>query len=790
MPAFGAPVKRVEDRRLLVGDGEYVDDVRQPGALHVAVVRSVYAHARIRAIRTEAAGGMPGVVAVETAASLGRLNGPFPHPTWFPPAKALQDAIHPKLRPEVIRLLADDKVRYVGEPVAIVVATSPYLADDAARTVEVDYETLPVVVDVEHALEPGTPLLNDDWGDNLAAHFVIVKGDLDAAFDAADRIVRQRIRLPRSTPTPIENRGVVAVPDRRSGGVSVWSASQQPHWLRDGLERVLGIPGDRIRVVAPDVGGGFGIKSMVYPEELIVPTIALRLGRPVRWSDTRRENFVSATHARDQVHDLEIAVRADGTILALRDRYFVDAGASNVECLVCPYNTAAHLPGPYRIPAMRLECLTVVTNKTPSAAARGAGRPEAVFAMEGILDAAADALGLDRVEIRRRNTLRADEMPYDQGILYRDGVPEVLDGGDYGACLDDALTALDADSLRRPYDEGARPGRLFGVGAAGYIEGTGVGPYESALIRIQPSGRVIVSVGPPSQGQSHETTFAQICADELGVPFADVRIVQGDTLALPWGGGTIASRTAVVVGNAVARASRGLREKVLTAAADLLEVAPADVRLEDGRITVVGSPAVGMPLGQLAARVAPGIGRLNESVGPGLDEYDGFQPPTVTYANGVHACAVEVDVETGEVEILKYVVVHDCGRLINPMVVEGQIMGGVAQGLGMALFEELIYDDEGQLQNGSLMDYGMPRATDMPPIEIHHRETPSDRNPLGIKGVGEAGAIPVAAAVISAVGSALRAVGAELREVPVTPGRVLDALDAATAREAAPVGRA
>jgi carbon-monoxide dehydrogenase large subunit len=782
MPVFGVPVKRVEDRRLLVGDGEYVDDVRQTGALHVAVVRSVYAHARLGEIRTAAAAAMPGVVAVETARSLGALNGPFPHPTWFPPAKALQDIIHPKLRPEVIRLLADDKVRYVGEPVAFVVATDAYLAADAARAVEVDYETLPVVVDPERAAEPGSPLLNDDWGDNLAAHFVVDKGDVEAAFEAADRIVRQRIHLPRSTPTPIENRGVLAVPDRRTGGVTVWSASQQPHWLRDGLERVLGIPGDLIRVIAPDVGGGFGIKSMVYPEELIVPTVALRLGRTIRWTDTRSENFVGATHARDQIHDLEIALRADGTILGLRDRYFVDAGASNVECLVCPYNTAAHLPGAYRIPAMRLECLTVVTNKTPNAAARGAGRPEAVFAMEGILDAAADALDLDRVELRRRNTLRADEMPYDQGIPYRDGVPEILDGGDYAACLDDAIAALDLAALRRPYDEGARSGRLFGVGAASYIEGTGVGPYESALIRVQPSGRVIVSVGPPSQGQSHETTFAQICAEELGVRLEDVRIVAGDTLALPWGGGTIASRTAVVVGNAIAVASRGLREKVLRAAADLLEVAPGDVRIEDGRVSVVGSPSVGMPLGQLAARVAPGIGRLNDAIGPGLDEYDGFQPPTVTYANGVHACAVEVDVETGRVEVLKYVVVHDCGRLINPMVVEGQIMGGVTQGLGMALFEELVYDDDGQLLNGSLMDYGIPRATDMPPIEVHHRETPSDRNPLGIKGVGEAGAIPVPAAVISAVGAALRTVGAELRSVPATPARVLDALDAASAR--------
>jgi carbon-monoxide dehydrogenase large subunit len=780
MPAFGAPIKRVEDPRLLVGNGEYVDDIRQPGALQVAVLRSVYAHAQIRSIDTSAAASMPGVIGVETAATLGSLNGPFPHPTWFPPAKALQDAIHPHLRPEVIRLLASDKVRYVGEPVAAVIATDRYLAEDAVRRIQIDYEPLPVLVDAERALDADAPLINEEWGDNLAAHFVIESSDVDAAFASADRVVRQTIHLPRSTPTPVENRGVVAVPDRRSGGVTVWSASQQPHWLRDGLERVLGIPGDRIRVVAPDVGGGFGVKSMVYPEELLVPTLAIRLDRPVRWTDTRRENFVSATHTRDQIHHLEIALRTDGTILGLRDRYVVDAGASNCECLVNPYNTAAHLPGTYRIPAMRIECFTVLTNKTANAAARGAGRPEAVFAMEGILDAAADALGLDRVEMRRRNTLRADEMPYAHGILYRDGVPVILDGGDYSACLEDALAAVGYEGFRTRQAEAAANGRLLGIGVGSYIEGTGVGPYESALIRIQPSGRVIVNVGPPSQGQSHETTFAQICADELGVPFESVRIVQGDTLALPWGGGTIASRTAVVVGNAVARASRGLRDKVIAAAADLLEVAPADVQFEDGRISVVGSPNVSMPLGQLAARMAPGIGRMNEHIGPGLEEYEGFQPPTVTFANGVHACVVEVDPETGVVAILAYAVVHDCGRLINPVVVEGQIMGGLAQGLGMALFEELRYDESGQLQNGSLMDYGIPRATDMPPVTITHRETPSERNPLGIKGVGEAGAIPVPATVVSAVGDALRVIGAEIRAVPLTPDRVLNALDGAT----------
>lgn len=781
MSVFGSSVLRVEDRRLLLGEGEYVDDVRVPGALHVALVRSTYAHARIRGIDVSAVVGMPGVVAVETAATLGALNGPFPHPTWHPPARALQDRIDPTLRPELIRLLAQDKVRYVGEPVVAVVATDRYVAEDALRHVLIDYEPLPVVVDPEMSLSPGATLLNDDWGDNLAAHFVIRAGEPERAFASAARVVRRRIAMARSTPAPVENRGAVALPDRRSGGLTVWSATQSPHWLRDALEQTLKLGAGRVRVIAPDVGGGFGIKSMVYPEELLVPALAMRYRRPVRWTDTRRENFVSATHARDQIHDIEIAVRADGTIMGLRDRYIVDAGAGNVECLVCPYNTAAHLPGPYRIPSLEIECFTVLTNKTPNAAARGAGRPEAVFAMEGILDAAADELGLDRVEMRRRNTLRADEMPHDHGILYRDGVPLVLDGGDYLGDLEDALEALGYEALRAEQALLRGQGRYLGVGVAGYIEGTGVGPYESALIRVDRSGQVIVAIGPPSQGQSHATTFAQICADGLGVAIEDVRVIQGDTAMFPWGMGTIASRTAVVVGNAVGIAARGLRDKALRAAADLLEVSTGDLRLANGRITVAGSPDIVMTLGQLAMRVGPGGGRLGE-IGPGLEEHAGFEPPTVTFANGFHACAVEVDIETGQISIRRYVVSHDCGRHINPRVVEGQILGGLAQGLGGALFEELVYDEMGQLVNGSLADYGMPRSTDMPPIVILHRETPSERNPLGIKGVGEGGAVPVAAVIVSAVGDALRPLGVDISTCPLTPARVLEQIAASRSR--------
>jgi carbon-monoxide dehydrogenase large subunit len=775
MMAFGRRLKRVEDVRLLRGNGRFADDIRAVGQLHVAFLRSPHAHARIRSISVDVALTMPGVVAIETATSLAASNGPYPHPAWFTPPQALLDEVHPKLHREVVQLLASEKVRYVGEPVAALVATDRYLAEDALAAIEVDYQLLAVITDPSAAMEADAVLINEEWGENIAAHFVINKGDVQAAFTAATRVVRTHVTMPRSTLTPIENRGVVVQPEARTGGVTVWSSTQQPHWLRDALVDVLRLPSDLIHVIAPDVGGGFGVKSMVYPEELLVPLLALRLQAPIRWTEGRMENFISAIHGRDQHHEIELAVAADGAILGLRDRYLVDAGANNVEGLVCSYNTASHLQGPYRIPALSIECDVVVTNKVPNAAHRGAGRPEGVLAIESILDAAATALKIDGAELRRINTLRLNEMPYDMGVMYRDGKPLILDGGDYAACLDDALAAVGWATMRSQQDELRRAGRYIGLGVAGYIEGTGLGPYESALIRILPSGRVVVAVASPSQGQGHETTLAQICAEELGVDVDMVRVVQGDTTAIPAGSGTFDSRTTVVVGNAVGVSARSLRTRVIQAAADMLEAAPEDLDLRHGRISVLGSPARGIELGELARRLGPGTGRLT-AVGPGLEEHGGFEIPSVTWANGVHACVVEVDMQSGQVKFLRYVVVHDCGRMVNPLIVEGQIMGGVVQGLGGALLEELIYDEAGQLITGSLMQYGLPRSTDIPPIEIYHRETRTDRNPLGVKGVGEGGAIPVAAAVLSAVNDALRPFNVSLHTCPVTADRILGAL--------------
>jgi carbon-monoxide dehydrogenase large subunit len=775
MAIIGRALRRLDADRLVAGRGEFIDDVPVPGALHVAIVRSTYAHARLRSIDTTEALRQPGVVAIVTAADLGAANGPHPHPTWFPPHPPLQAKVQPLTRPERIWLLADERVRFVGESIAAVVATDRYLAEDAARLVEVDYEPLPVIPDAESGLRPDAPLINEAWGDNVAAHFVIGNGDIDAVFAAAAVTVRKRVRYGRAICTPIECRGTIAVPDRRTGDLTVWSSSQQPHWLRDALERTLRMPGDRIRVIAPDVGGGFGLKSAVYPEELLIPRLALHLGKPVKWIETRRENLAASTHTRDQVHDIELAVDRDGTILGLRDAYVVDAGCASVENIVCAYNTAAHLPGAYRIPAMRIECTVGLSNKAPLAAERGAGRPEAAFAIEAILDVAAEALGMDRAAFRQHNALRGDEMPHDHGIPYRDGSPLRLDGGDYRGDMDEALRLLDYDGWRAEQDRARADGRLIGIGLAGYIEGTGVPPFEAASIRMDPSGRVIVSVGPPSQGQGHETSLAQIAADILDVPVGLVRVIQGDTLAFPSGGGTIASRVLVVVGNAVAVAAHELRGKVLAAAEDLLEVGASDLEIVDGQVRAKGAPDTAIALTTLAAKVTPGIGRMG-SAGPGLEARGGFQPETVTFGTGFHAAVVEVDPGSGVVKILRYVVVHDCGRLINPAIVDGQVIGGLAQGIGNGLLEELIYDASGQLLTGTFADYALPRATDLPTPTVVHRETPSERNPLGVKGVGEAGTVPGAALMLSAVRDALGAAGRPLATVPVTPGRIMAAL--------------
>lgn len=769
MKLTGTSVRRVEDRAILTGATRYVDDIRIPGTLHCSIVRSQLARADLVSIDVSEAESTRGVVGVFTATDLGPDNGPILQPTWIPAPEGLQQHVDVMTRPEYTHVLAPGRVRYVGEPVAAVVATSPYSAADGAREVYVDYEPREPVVDIDQSRSLLGGPINDGWPDNLAARFVIRKGDVDQAFARADHVASGTFRVGRQTGTPIEARGVLADPTRPV--FTVWSSNQAPHWLRDALASYFGLDADDIRVVAPDVGGGFGIKSMVYPEEWLVPELARRMGSPVKWVETRTENFLAAVHARDQRHRIEIALTSDGRFLGLRDRFTTDAGASNLESLIVPYNTAAHLQGGYRIPAALIVHESYLTNKAPLSAYRGAGRPEAVFPMERIIDVAARRLGVDPAVIRQRNLITGDEMPYPAGVPYRDGTLLSLDGGDYRGVFDEALRRADVDYWREEQARARTEGRLLGVGYANYIEGTGIGPTETATATLGPDGKLSVSVALPSQGQGHATMLGQVAADGLGVPLESVRVRQGDTGLVPTGGGTIASRTAVVVGSAVSLAATELRSQVLDRASDLLEVDPGDLTIQDGQVAVLGAPTRSVSLAACA----------DPSAGPDLTATAGFDPGRVTFAYGTHIAVVEVHPVSGHVSVLKYVVVHDCGKLINPMIVDGQVVGGIAQGIGAALSEELLYDETGQLVTASFLDYQIPRTTDMPSPEVYHYETPSELNPLGVRGVGEAGTIGPPAALAGAIEDAIRRAGAVIDRCPMPPSYVAGLIDPSVA---------
>jgi carbon-monoxide dehydrogenase large subunit len=571
---------------------------------------------------------------------------------------------------------------------------------------------------------------------------------------------------------PLETRGLLAEPAARGEGLTVWASTQVPHWLQRTLSEALALPAHKVRVVAPEVGGGFGTKTTIYPEDVLVPVIAARLGRPVKWIESRQEHLQSATHSREQLHDAELGATPDAQILAFRDRFLLDLGAYNPWGIVQPYNTIGHILGPYRIRHAAFEGRAVVTNKTPHAPYRGAGRPEAVFVMDRILDMLAREVGLDPAEVRRRNLVQPNEMPYDVGMLYRDGNPLVYDGGDFPDGLARALRAADYDALRATQAELRGRGIYRGVGISSYVEGTGVGPYEGATVRLDASGKVVVATGACSQGQGHETVYAQIVADALGVDLDDVTVIGGDTDAIPFGIGTFASRSTVLAGNAIAASGAAVRAKLVRAAARLLEAAETDLLVEGGRVFVRGSPGraltfAGIVRASLPTFQAPGAVELDfEAM-----TYQGV--PTVTYASAVHVAVVEVDPETGRVRLLRYVVAHDCGRVINPMLVDGQIHGGVAQGVGGGLAEEITYDAGGQLLTGSLMDYALPRADELPFIETVHLEHPSPRNPLEVKGVGEGGAISPPAALANAIEDALAPFGVRITEGPVTPARIV-----------------
>ncbi len=775
---FGASVKRREDPRFLRGEARYVDDVKLPGLLHAAFLRSPYAHARIAAIRTEAAARMPGVARVFTFADLERWMKPLPLFGAVPPGLGARVAMTMRQAPQYA--LVRDRARYVGDVVAMVVADSRYRAEDAVDRIEVDWEPLPAVVDMRRAADPTSALVHDDWGTNVAVAFTHGIGDADAAIRGADHVMRETFHIQRYVGMPIEGRGVVAVWDRRDGSLTTWNSTQVSHFVQQGLGVALGLPPNRIRVIAPDLGGGFGTKASGYAEDALIPIAAVALNRPVKWTEDRREHMMGAAHARHQVHELELAATRDGTILAIRDRIFVDLGAYNVWGVVLPYNTVAHLIGPHRIRNMHVDVKGVVTHKTPNAPYRGAGRPETVFAMDRAVDCLARELRIDPAEIRRRNYIRADELPYDFGMPYRDGNPLVYDTGDFPAALEAALEAAGYTEFRREQTRLRAQGIYRGIGISGYVEGTAIGPFEGVTIKVDLAGHVVVATGAVNSGQGHETSFAQVAADALGVPIEWVTVIGGDTAAVPFGVGTFASRSAVTAGSSIVDAAAQVKDKLVRAAANLFEAAPADVVIEDGQASVRGMPESAVPLAKVVQASIPTFAKPGVA-SPDFEASAYHHVPTVTYASAVHVAEVEVDTGTGHVTLRRYVVAHDCGKVINPTIVEGQVHGGVAQGVGGALFEEMAYDDEGQLLTGTFMDYLVPTSMELPPIETVHLEFPSPRNPLGVKGLGEGGAISPPAAIANAVEDALSPFGVRVTATPLHPSRVLELIDRAKA---------
>ena len=770
MGVFGARIPRNEDARLLTGRAQFVDDVHLDGMLHVAFRRSEHAHARLLGVDVATARKRDGVIAVYTAADLGDYWQPGPLLVPPPPIPGL--VFNQATQVPLVK----DKVRHVGEPIAMVVATSRYVAEDALEDIVVDVEPLEAVVDLERALAPGAPVIHEAIGSNIAAHVIQRKGDYSAARQAAATVIARRFHYDRGASAPIETRGIVAAWDSRAEHLTIWDTTQAPIPIRNGLAAMLGLLESQVRVIAPFIGGGFGPKIMMfYPEEVLLPWAALRLGRPLKWIEDRQESFTATTQERGQVHDSELAVDREGRILGVRDRFLHDSGAYDTYGLTVPINSQCTLLGPYRVPAYESEFTVAFTNKTLVTPVRGAGRQHGVFVMERLLDFAARELGIDRVEIRRRNYLRPDDFPHNHGIIFQDSAPLTYDSGNYEPALEEAARMVDYERFINEDQPRLRAaGRRVGLGLVSYVEGTGIGPYEGARVTVEPSGKVRVATGVGTQGQGHFTSFAQIVADVLDVGVGDVHVVTGDTGVFHWGTGTFASRGAVVAGSACHLAARAVREKALALAGAVLQADPAVLELASGKVNVIGDATRAVTLGELARRANPLRGAVRPGTEPGLEATAYFGPDRGSTASGVHAMQVEVDPETAMVKIARYVVVHDCGRVINPLIVEGQIQGGVAQGIGNAFYEQLRYDENGQLMNASFMDYLLPTASEVPAVEISHAETPSPLNPLGVKGVGEAGCIPTGAVFAQAVEDALAEPGLEILEIPLSPNRLYE----------------
>ena len=786
----GQRVKRTEDPRLIKGLAHYVDDISLPGTLHVAFVRSYLAHAKINSIDTSAAESAPGVIAVYTGKDVAEKVGPVPC------AGALPD-----LKVPDHRVLATNKVYFVGHPVAAVVATDRYTARDAADLIIVDYEDLPVITDVEQAAAGG-PVIHEAFSDNIAYRLTSGEGDIDAAFSAADRTVKQRILHKRLAPIAMEPRGVLARYFPGEEELTLWSSTQIPHLMRTQVALMIGMPENKLRVITPEVGGGFGSKLNVYAEEALLGWISMQLGKPVKWIETRRENIQATIHGRGQVGDIEVAFKNDGTLTGLRYSVFADLGAYHqLLTPAIPTLTGLMLSGAYKIPAIQMNITACFTNKMATDAYRGAGRPEATYVVERALDLVAAELGMDAAEVRRKNFPAPDEFPFHTatGLDY--------DSGDYEAALNKAQQIAGYAELREKQKKARDEGRLIGIGISTYVEICALGPsqampaggWESATVRIEPTGKVTILTGASPHGQGQETSFAQIAADELGVHINDVTVIHGDTGVVQYGIGTFGSRATAVGGTAVFVAIQKLKEKAHKIATHILKADASRVAFEGGKFSrqkaaasAAGTSEPVLPVGQAPAGALPDpdtegkssltlqeialeahiAKNLPPDTEPGLSATYFFEPKNFTFPFGTHIAVVEVDRETGDINFLRYIAVDDCGRVINPMLVDGQVHGGIVQSIGQAMYEEVVYDDQGQLITGTLMDYAVPRASHIPDFELDRTETPSPVNPLGVKGVGEAGTIGATPAIVGAIVDALAPFGVRHLDMPIKPENV------------------
>jgi carbon-monoxide dehydrogenase large subunit len=761
---MGQKVLRKEDPRLLTGRGLFVDDIHLPNTAHLAFLRSPHAHARIRRLDITRAEALHGVVEVLTGTDVRDALGTVPFMAKLP-----------DLRIPAHYTLAVDRARYVGEPVAAVVAESDYIARDALDLIEVDYEPLAAVVDPEKALKKGSPVIYEEWDSNVAATYSLVSGDVLKAFRKADRVVKARLVNQRLAPVAMECRAVQASYQQGERILTLWSTTQIPHLLRNFVAQSLKVPDNRLRVMALDVGGGFGSKLNVYPEEILTPFLAMRLGRPVKWVETRRENLLATIHGRDQINNVEVALSKDGRVLGLRCRTIADIGAYlQLFTAAIPTLTAIMALGCYKIPAISFGVTEVFTNKMATDAYRGAGRPEAAYLIERVMDLAAAELGMDPAEIRLKNMVGPKDFPYTTatGLVY--------DSGNYAAALKKALDLAGYKKLRAEQKRRRKQGKLFGIGLSSYVEICGTGPasdrppgggWESATVRVEPSGKVTVLSGSSPHGQGEETSFAQIVADGLGISVDDIAVLHGDTMAVPAGVGTFGSRSLAVGGTAVHLSTQKVKQKMTRIAAHLLESSAKNIVWRDGKLALKRSSKKFQTFEDVV-KAAYKAYNLPRGMEPGLEATSYFSPPDYTYPFGAHVCVVEIERETGEVQIVKYVAVDDCGRVINPMMVEGQVQGGIAQSIGQALYEELVYDENGQLLTGTLMDYAVPKAAQLPRYLCDRTETPTPVNPLGAKGVGEAGTIGATPAVVNAVVDALAPFGVRHLDMPLKPEKV------------------